>query len=61
MSKLVSISALCAGLLCVSLCGIAWSHAKPGESPEPMFLKIVGLGVFLVGVGLVGLFWKPPR
>ena len=60
MSKVVSIAALCAGLLCIGLCGIAYSQAKPGESVEPMFLKIVGLGVFLTGLGVAGLVMKRP-
>jgi|HubBroStandDraft_6_1064221.scaffolds.fasta_scaffold661417_2 uncharacterized membrane protein YfcA len=60
MSKVVSIAALCAGLLCVGLCGIAYSQTKPGESVEPMFLTIVGLGVFFTGLGVAGLVIKRP-
>jgi uncharacterized membrane protein YfcA len=59
ISKTVSIAAFCTGFLCVGLCGIAWSQARPGESPEPMFLKLVALGVMLIGLGVAGLVLKP--
>jgi hypothetical protein len=55
MSRMVSIAALCTGLLCVGLCALAWLGGRHGKSPERVFFGIAGVGLLLVVVGVAGL------
>jgi hypothetical protein len=61
MGKSVSTAAICMGLLCTGLCAAAYfTQHRPGETGDPEFWKLAGVGLLVLALGVAGLLGRKP-